>query len=110
MMSVVVLVACSPQPDLPQSAQQALEERLLALPGGDAEFIIGRAWPGVRSQSEQGSSLEIWCVEVDHSPIDETDPELIWIVTRPNQQTEWNAAMLATMSSSWPYEVCGGSK
>ncbi len=54
--------------------------------------------------------MEIWCVEVDHSPTDETDPELIWIVMRPNQQSEWAAAMLATMSSSWPYETCVGFK
>jgi len=110
MMSIIVLAACSPQLDLPQSARKALEERLLALPGGDTEFVIGQAWPGVRPQDDPSSSTEIWCVEVDHSPTNETDPELIWIVTRPNQQTEWNAAMLATMSSSWPYEACGGSE
>jgi hypothetical protein len=49
-------------------------------------------------------------VEVDHSPTDENDPGLIWIVTREDEQSEWKAAMLATMSASWPYEACGGSE
>lgn len=110
MMSVIVLAACSPQLDLPQSARQALEERLLALPGGDTEFTIGQARPGVKPQSEPALSIEVWCVEVDLSPIDETSPELIWIVTRPNPQSDWTAAMLATMSAMWPYEACGGTE
>ena len=110
MMSVIVLAACSPQLDLPENAKQALEEHLLALPGSKTEFIIGRAWPGVRPQIEPEFPMEVWCVEVDHSPTDETDPELIWIVTRSNQQSEWNAWMLVTMSASWPYEACGGTK
>jgi hypothetical protein len=84
-----------------------LEERLMALPGGDPEFVINRAWLGVRHQSEPGLSMEIWCVKVDHSPTDESGLGLIWIVTREDEQSEWKAAMLATMSASWPYEACG---
>ncbi len=44
--SFLFLTACTIQQDLPESARQALEERLLALPGGDPELTIGQAWPG----------------------------------------------------------------
>lgn len=40
----------------------------------------------------------------DESIIGET---VTWIVFRNDEEADWNAAMLATMSSLWPYEACG---
>jgi hypothetical protein len=79
----LLLTSCTP-PKLPEDAQEAL----LAY------------W----------AELEIWCVETRISaPSDPTvdGEKMIWIVIRENQEAPWKAALLATMSSLWPYEACG---
>ncbi len=54
--------------------------------------------------------MEIWCVEVESVSPSELDPgvtAMIWFVTRVDSQSEWGAAPLMAMSSTWPYEACG---
>ena len=55
-------------------------------------------------------ALEVWCVEAEMSSANDTSVEaerLIWIVIRENENASWTAALLATMSSTWPYKACG---
>jgi hypothetical protein len=53
---------------------------------------------------------EVWCVEVDQTLIVEEgeDPiRTVLIVVRQDPRSEWQAAMLMTLSAWWPYEACG---
>ena len=54
--------------------------------------------------------MEIWCVETEIITADDTSiigEPVTWIVTRNDEKSNWQSAMLATMSSTWPYEACG---
>ena len=107
------LSACSGTQELPEGAREALEEYWKSLrshPG--VENRIVRAWPG--EATADGSTLgaplmETWCVEAAMSSTGEpsVDGELVWIVMRENDETRWSAALLASMSSIWPYQACG---
>jgi hypothetical protein len=109
----LLLTSCTP-PKLPEDAQEALLAYWASLPSPPGfEHHIIQAWPG--ATMTQGTiplapELEIWCVETRISaPSDPTvdGEKMIWIVIRENQEAPWKAALLATMSSLWPYEACG---
>jgi hypothetical protein len=108
------LSACSGTQELPDSARSALEAYWESLPSHPAvENRIVRAWPG--ESTEDGStsgapSMETWCVEAEISSSDDPAVDgglLVWIVMRENDETRWSAALLASMSSIWPYQACG---
>jgi len=108
------LTACEARTQLPAAAFDALQQtwRELEMTGKVRPEII-RAWQGDMSKVTAGSSEstpEIWCVEakqvLNPNPVSEADT-LIWIVVRSDDQSEWGAALLMTMSSIWAYEACG---
>ncbi len=105
--------ACSPAPRLPDGARSALEQAWNAIPAGAGELHIVRAWPGKASPKELtpwAPETETWCVEVELPATlgIATPSELaIWVVSRPDEKSEWAAGMLLTMSSLWPYQACG---
>ena len=106
------LTACARQmPDEARAALIAYWDSLPAETGVRQEFV--RAWPGQGEQAEitpWAPEMEVWCVIAEISAPDnpEVDGEqLVWIVIRENPSAGWNAALLATMSASWPYESCG---
>ena len=102
----LTLVACSTIA-FPDDARQALEDYWDALPSEPSlELTIGRSWEG--EPTDIGPD-EVWCVEAEAASDDaEADGTVAkWIVMRNDGETEWSVAMLATMSSLWPYEACG---
>ena len=111
----LLLSSCEPQ-KLPGDVEEALLAYWASLPSpqGNENQII-RAWQGVIPTQDTitlAPEMEIWCVETRISA--PSDPaidgeKLIWIVIRENQEAQWNAALLATMSSLWPYEACGSA-
>lgn len=107
------LSSCS-RPQLPESARDALFaywESLPSHPGVEHRLI--RAWPGEAPAEDSTAGvplMEIWCVEAEISSTDDPSVNgdlLVWIVTRENEETRWSAALLASMSSTWPYQACG---
>ena len=110
----LVLTSCEPPQKLPQDAREALSDYWASLPSTtEFEHHIVQVWQGT-AVSENVITLpperEIWCVETSVSaPYDPSldGEKLIWIIIRENQEARWNAALLATMSSIWPYEACG---
>jgi hypothetical protein len=113
----IFLSSCSQVPQLPEGAQETLDAYWQSLPSapGIRHHII-RAWSGATSSEELTSrvtSMEIWCVEAEITSSEDLDLDgerLIWIVFRENEKANWSASMLATMSSTWPYEVCHGRR
>ena len=105
----VNLFSCSPTPQLPESAEEALLAYWQSLPSSqEVAHRIVRVWPGIPSP-EKLTPAEVWCVETEISaqdPAVDGEP-LIWIIMRENENEVWSAALLATMSSIWPYEACG---
>ena len=108
------LVSCSPSPTLPESAREALFAYWQSLPSAPGiEHRIVRVWPGDMSAAELTPSTpapEVWCVETEMSSANDNSVEaerLTWIIIRDNQNANWTAALLATMSSLWPYQACG---
>jgi len=110
----IFLNACSPQNQLPLEAEQALAEYWESLPTGPKlTYRILQAWPGnVPSRTEMpwDTKAVVWCVESEIVTAD--DPTVIgvpvtWIVIWNDKKSEWDAMMLAAMSSTWPYEACG---
>ena len=108
----LLLPACAAQ--MPADAREALVaywDSLPAEPGVSQEFV--RAWPGEGDQAEVtpwAPEMEVWCViaEISAPNNAEVDGEqLVWIVIRETPESGWNAALLATMSATWPYESCG---
>ncbi len=107
----VFLASCSSTKPFPPDAERALEAYWQSLPSYPTiTYQTLQAWPGVETTTAWAPNMEVWCVETeitaaeDASLIGET---LTWIVMRDNQDADWTAAMLATMSSTWPYEACG---
>lgn len=110
-----LLLACTPlAPTLPQDAREALADYWQSLPSeAGIEHTIVRSWPGLvdtEAVTPWSPEMEIWCVEATMSSttdasIDENT--LVWIVFREDNTNSWSAALLATMSSTWPYEACG---
>lgn len=110
----LVLASCSVNEQLPQSALDTLEEQWQALPmGKNNDLSIIRSWLGKKTTEQlppESSKMETWCVELEMP--EDLDPSgefksMIWIVTRQNTESDWSAAPLMIMSSSWPYEACG---
>lgn len=107
------LSSCSGPRQLPDGARDALVAYWESLPSHPGvENRIVRAWPGeAPAQLTSGTPLmETWCVEAEISSADDPSVDgdlLVWIVTRENDETPWSAALLATMSSIWPYQACG---
>ena len=108
------LSSCSRLPQLPDGARDALIEYWESLPSyPGVEHRIIRAWSGVTPAEDLTAGvplMEVWCVEAEISSA--VDPSvdgnlLVWIVTRENQEPRWSAALLASMSSIWPYQACG---
>ena len=76
------------------------------------ENRVIRAWPGeaIEDLSPGAPPREVWCVEAQVSSADGPSVDgdlLVWIVTRENQEALWSAALLASLSSLWPYQACG---
>ena len=113
-LSVSLLLASCTPPKLPADAKEALLAYWASLsspPGFEHHFI--HAWQGITPTQDTitlAPEMETWCVETRISaPNDPTvdGEKLIWIIIRENQEARWNVALLATMSSLWPYEACG---
>lgn len=110
----ILLNSCSSPNRLPPAAESALEAYWQSLPSYPTiTHQIRQVWRGVvpaDSTTPQSPNMEVWCVVAeitaaeDESIIGET---VTWIVFRNDEEADWNAAMLATMSSLWPYEACG---
>jgi hypothetical protein len=110
----LLLASCTTPSELPNNANEALLDYWASLPSPSGfEHHIIQAWQGANLTENMvtlAAEMEIWCVETRISaPNDPTvdGEKLIWIVIRENQEAQWNAALLATMSSLWPYEACG---
>ena len=107
------VAACSSPAQLPADARRALMAYWESLDSAGVGHQIIRAWPGEFGAQELApgaAPTEIWCVEAAMSaPADPSvDGEvLVWIVTRENGRAPWSAAMLASLSATWPYEACG---
>ncbi len=110
----LLLASCTHPPQLPGDAKEALLAHWVSLPSPPGfEHHIIQAWQGATPTENMitlAAESETWCVETRISaPSDPTvDGErLIWIVIRDSPEAPWNVALLATMSSLWPYEACG---
>ncbi|UCH60670.1 MAG: hypothetical protein JSV61_04105 [Anaerolineales bacterium] len=110
----IFLTYCSSPTQLPPDAEKALESYWQSLPSHPTiTHQILQVWQGVvpaETTTPRTSIFEVWCVEteiteaVEVSIIGET---VTWIVFRDDEEADWMVAMLATMSSTWPYEACG---
>lgn len=108
-----VLTSCSQEPQLPKDAQDALTDYWQSLPSASTiEHEIVRAWPGDTSNDDfyfPEIERELWCVEAEISSAEDPDlvgEEMVWIVSRYNEEAGWSAYLLAAMSSMWAYEAC----
>jgi hypothetical protein len=107
------LSSCSRPPQLPEGARDALIAYWESLPSDSGvENRIIRAWQGVTPEEDLTSGaplMEVWCVEAEMSSTDPSvDGSLLeWIVIREDREPRWSAALLASMSSTWPYQACG---
>ncbi len=104
----LALAGCSSRAELPDDARRALVAHWESLPAEtEIEYTIVRAWQG---RSREAPDREIWCVDTEIDSPDNPDihgETLIWILFRFPVENSWSAALLATMSSTWPYEACG---
>ena len=106
---VIFLVSCSSPSALPPDAERALEAYWQSLPSSYITHQTRQAWSGVPS-ADMMPDMEVWCVETEIIAAEDVEligETLTWIVIRDNEDADWTAAMLATMSSIWPYEACG---
>jgi hypothetical protein len=111
--ALVVVPACASATTLPDDARDALEAYWDSLPADPGiEHRIIRSWSGgvVDEPGPAPADLEVWCVEAEISS--PGDPEvdgsrMEWIVTRRAGERTWSAALLASLSSTWPYQACG---
>lgn len=106
------LGACSDPQQLPNGARDALNAYWKSLPSyPGVENRIVRSWPGeASSEGPTAPLMETWCVEAEISSADDPSVDgelLVWIVMRDNPEAAWSAALLASMSSIWPYQACG---
>jgi hypothetical protein len=99
--------------EFPKDARDALVAYWDSLPSDPGiEHRITRAWEGKSAAAGSGleRSIEVWCVEAEipstgDPSVDGSRP--VWIVTRGAQEASWTPALLASFSSTWPYEACG---
>lgn len=106
------LAACTGN-SLPDSARDALLSYWDSLPSDPGiEHRIVRVWEGSTGAGLPDSDAtpsEIWCVEAEM--LSGEDPALdgsrtVWIITHDRGDARWSAALLASLSSTWPYEAC----
>ena len=106
--------SCASATSLPEGARDALVGYWRSLPADPGvEHRITRAWLGEVDPDGPTSgapTMEVWCVEAEMSS--ESDPSvdgsrLVWIVVRQTPDATWSAALLASLSSLWPYQACG---
>jgi hypothetical protein len=110
----IFLSSCSSPTRLPPDANSTLEAYWQSLPSEPTlTYQILQVWPGIvpaETTESSAQNMDVWCVETeitaakDASIVGET---VTWIVIRNDEKADWNVAMLATMSSIWPYEACG---
>ena len=110
----IFLATCSSPTRLPSGAEKALRAYWQSLPSyPTTSYRIVQVWQGdVRAETgtPRTPNMQVWCVDAeitaaeDVSIIGET---VTWIVIRDDEKADWTAAMLAAMSSTWPYEACG---
>jgi hypothetical protein len=110
----IFLTSCSSPTRLPPDVEKALNAYWQSLPSYPSiTYQILQVWPSAapaETITPWAPSMEVWCVETeitvaeDVSLVGET---VTWIVIRDDEDADWIAAMLATMSSTWPYEACG---
>ncbi|HKJ37221.1 MAG TPA: hypothetical protein VJ972_00470 [Anaerolineales bacterium] len=110
----IFLASCSQPAQLPTDARGALENYWQSLPSDpNLTHQIIQAWPGdvpEETTTSKTPNIEVWCVEAEITTA--TDASIIgetvtWIMFRNDEKADWDVAMLATMSSIWPYEACG---
>ena len=107
---LIFLTSCFSPKELPQDVEKSLETYWQSLPSyPNISYQTTQAWPGVVSE-EMMPSMEVWCIETEITAAEDISligQTLTWIVIRENKNADWPTAMLATMSSLWPYEACG---
>ena len=99
--------------ELPEDGRVALVAYWDSLPSAPGiEHRITAAWKGDPSATDSGTSREVWCVEAETSSPDPSvdGSRMVWLVTRSATETNWTAALLASLSSTWPYEACASSR
>ena len=112
--SVIFLSSCSQPAQLPADAREALDAYWQSLPSDpNLTHQILQAWQGSTPEettAPQVPIMEVWCVETEITAAKNDSiigASVTWIVIRNDENADWSAAMLATMSSTWPYEACG---
>ena len=112
--SVIFLSSCSQPAQLPAGARDALEAYWRSLPSDpNLTHQILQAWQGSTPEettAPQVPIMEVWCVETEITAATDTSivgDTITWIIIRNEERADWGVAMLATMSSTWPYEACG---
>ena len=110
----IFLSSCSSQTQLPADANRALEAYWQSLPSDPTlTYQILQVWPSVNPAetiTPWAPNMEVWCVETEITAAKNASiigASVTWIVIRNDENADWSAAMLATMSSTWPYEACG---
>ena len=109
----IFLSSCSRPAQLPTDTRKALEAYWQSLPSDpNLNYQIIQAWLGAvpEETTTPAPNMEVWCVETEITAA--TDASIIgetvtWIIFRNDKKADWDTAMLATMSSLWPYEACG---
>ena len=99
--------------ELPDRARDALLAYWDSLPSDSGiEHQITAAWQGERPAADSGTLIEVWCVEAATSSPDPSvdGSRMVWIVTRSAGETSWSAVLLASLSSTWPYEACATTR
>lgn len=114
MAASLFITSCESPPKLPEDAKETLLDYWASLPSPTGfEHHIIQAWQGETGTENEitlSPDMETWCVETSVSAPNDPSVDgekLIWIIVRKNQESRWTAALLATMSSIWPYEACG---
>ena len=108
-------VRMRPGSELPEGARDALVAYWESLPSApDLAHRVTDAWQGEppTDEADPGATpIEVWCVEAEITSDDAaTDgTRTVWIVTRRDRANSWSAALLASLSATWPYEACATS-
>ena len=110
---VIFLSSCSQPAQLPTDARKALEAYWRSLPSDpNLTHQIIKAWPSVvpeKTTTPWAPAMEVWCIETEITAATDTSiigETVTWIMLREDEKADWDVAMLATMSSTWPYEAC----
>jgi len=114
LLSVSFLVSCSNNNGFPAEAQEMLDETARTYYTSSwsgstpfqvlTEVEIRNAW---RAKGLENG--EMWCVELEVSGRQADAPKVfsaLWIVTRQDDQSAWQAAAMETISASTTIERC----